>query len=206
MGFIYIWAMNKFLFSVGLLFPFFIQAQSNIPCSSFCVTEVTLDSTNEVWNVNVDFAGTTNDFINYPYVAWMINATGDSVATGQLEYFGQIGGTSQIYHPNVLSDDFTEGQIYFVYDQDTCVLDFPCATAGVAYTSKWDMAVVVLAEGWQWNCAEMITDIVLYNAVGARIGNWASTNFIPFQGMPAGTYFYAATVGQRKLSGKLIRP
>jgi hypothetical protein len=198
--------MNKYIFLAGLLFPFFLKAQSSIPCTSFCVTEVTLDSINNQWNVNLDFEGTTSDFINYPYVSLMINASGDTVAIGQMEYFGQIGGTAQVYHPSAISNDFTAGQIFFVYDQDTCVLNFPCASAGVAYHQNSLASVVYASEGWLWQSNEPIAGIELYNAQGALIGSWKNTSYVSYSNLPSGSYFYVSTCGEKKQTGKLIRP
>lgn len=198
--------MNKYIFFLAIVMPFFLQAQSSIPCASFCVTEVTLDSINNQWNVNLDFEGTTSDFINYPYVSLMINAAGDTVAIGQMEYFGQIGGTSQVYHPAVVSGDFETGQIFFVYDQDTCVLNFPCASAGIAYNQNSLVAVAYASEGWLWQSNEPIASIELYSAQGALVGSWKNTSYVSFLNLPSGAYFYVSTCGQKKQTGKLIRP
>jgi hypothetical protein len=198
--------MNKCFFFLGIVMPFFLQAQSSIPCASFCVTEVTLDTLNEQWNVNIDFEGTTNDFINYPYVSIMIGSSGDTVAIGTMEYFGQIGGTSQVYHPSVVSGDFETGQIFFVYDQDTCVLNFPCASAGIAYNQNSLVAVAYASEGWLWQSDERIANIDLYSAQGTFVGSWKNTSHISYLTLPSGSYFYILTCGQKKQTGKLIRP
>ncbi len=198
--------MIRYLLILGIISPFFLSAQSSIPCASFCVTEVTLDSLNEEWNLTVDFNGTTNDFINYPYVAFMLNAAGDTAGVGQMEYFGQIGGTSQIYHPSVLSGDFTSGQIFFVYDQDTCVLEFPCSSAGISYLPISSINVGYAAEGWLWQANEPIASIDLYSSQGAWIGSWKNTSYVSFSNLPSGAYFYVSTCGEKKQTGKLIRP
>ena len=198
--------MNKYISLAGLLFPFFLKAQSSIPCSSFCVTEVTLDSINNQWNVNLDFEGTTSDFINYPYVSLMINGSGDTVAIGQMEYFGQIGGTAQVYHPSVISNDFTAGQIFFVYDQDTCVLNFPCSSAGVSYLPNSVIAVAYAVEGWLWQSNDPLASIELYNTQGALVGSWKNTSYVSYLNLPSGAYLYVSTCGEKKQTGKLIRP
>ena len=198
--------MNKCFFFLGIVMPFFLQAQTSIPCSSFCVTEVTLDTLNEQWNVNIDFEGTTTDFINYPYVSLMISSSGDTVSIGTMEYFGQIGGTSQVYHPSVVSGDFVTGQIFFVFDQDTCVLNFPCSSAAIAYNQNSSLAVAYALEGWLWQSDERIENIDLYSAQGTFIGSWKNTSHISYLKLPRGSYFYVLTCGQQKQTGKLIRP
>lgn len=190
---------------MGFLFPFFMLAQSTFPCSSFCVTDVTLDSAAGTWNVNIAFEGTTNDFINYPYVSMMITASGDTVALGQMEYFGQIGGTNQVYHPNAYADAFTAGQIFFVYDSDTCQLNFPCENVGYSLMEKAPWSVSILGDGWNFNSPERIAEIVLFDVHGARVGQWKQTHFIPNTALASGIYVYKALVGSQIISGKLIR-
>jgi hypothetical protein len=183
-----------------------MHAQGNFSCDQFCVTAVTFDTLNEQWNIHVDFEGTPNDFINYPYVSAIVNASGDTVAFGQMEYFGQIGGTSQIYHPSAFSGDFVSGQIFFVYDQDTCILNFPCSSAGVAYNENSWVALSYATEEWLWQSNQRIENIDLYSAQGTFIGSWKNASHISYLTLPRGAYFYVLTCGQRKQIGKLIRP
>lgn len=197
--------MKKCLFVLGFLLPFFVEAQSTFPCSSFCVTEVTLDSANGTWNVNINFEGTTNDFINYPYVSMMIAASGDTVALGQMEYFGQIGGTSQVYHPNAYAETFTAGQIFFVYDQDTCQLNFPCDNVGYYGIEKLPWSVSTLSDGWGFNSSSKVNEVVLFDIHGAQVGRWNQVCFIPNASLSTGIYIYKAKVGSEIISGHLIR-
>ncbi len=194
------------LFVVGFLFPFLVLAQGNFPCSSFCVTEVTLDPVNGIWSVNISFEGSSNDFVNYPYVAWMQNSAGDTVAQGQMEYFGQLGGTSQVYHPDALSADFSSGLIFFVFDQDTCALAYPCSTVGVKNTNQVELSVACLPDGWLWNASEKIESVLLYGIDGKQVGSWNQTNFVSFQSLPSGPYFFSVWVGNKCYKGKLYRP
>jgi hypothetical protein len=113
-----------------------ITARSQgILCDSFCITNIQMDSSaGNVWNITVAMAGSNSDFINYPHISLITDENGDTLATGTLNFFGQIGGTSTIYPVTALVDSLTEnftGTFYFNYDEVICELSFPCLTNGI---------------------------------------------------------------------------
>jgi len=105
-----------------------------IDCTAFCAAEILPgpDSATAML-VNLFFNGVNTDFINYPYVTAITSITGDTLATGSMNYFGQIGGTQQLYQVysvdgNALPNNFN-GYVHFTYDNQTCVLPYPCVPA-----------------------------------------------------------------------------
>jgi len=55
--------------AIGLLFNGHVSiGQSNLGCDLFCVTNITLNTTEELWYVDIVFEGVETDFINYAYV------------------------------------------------------------------------------------------------------------------------------------------
>lgn len=103
---------------------------STISCSSFCVENISFD-TSGILNVSINFSGDFNNFINYPYVSQVLNQNGDVIASGELAYFGQEGGTTMPY--SVSSSGITApfppnfiGSVIFNYDNNICVLPYPC--------------------------------------------------------------------------------
>jgi len=72
--------------------------------------------------------------VNYPHVSSLINSFGDTIASGSLFWFGQIGGTTQDYPVTLLpsaicTPNFLGYSAVFVFDNDTCTLNFPCTTS-----------------------------------------------------------------------------
>ena len=77
-----------------------------ITCDLFTVTGLAPDEFN-VNNtlINIQMGGTDSDFANYPYIASVTDCSGDTVATGGMFFFGQIGGTEQGHPVSAMSSD-----------------------------------------------------------------------------------------------------
>jgi hypothetical protein len=102
-----------------------------INCDWFTVTGLepdTFDLNNTL--INIEMGGGTADFANYPYIPSITDCNGDTVATGSMFFFGQIGGTVQGYPVSAISDDVCLPlTIEFIYGNDlfltdTCLLTF----------------------------------------------------------------------------------
>jgi hypothetical protein len=107
-----------------------LNAQT-MTCDWFTVTGLepdTFDINNTL--IQIEMEGGIADFVNYPHIASVSDCTGDTVATGGLFFFGQIGGTEQGYPVNGISDDVCFPlTIEFIYsndlfEADTCLLTF----------------------------------------------------------------------------------
>ncbi len=112
------------------------NAQS-IDSTWFCITGITFDTIGpNTMHVSIAMDGTGTDFVNYPYITEFIeDATGDTIATGAMYYFGQMGGTTMAYPMATLLDTlpvgFTTGTAWFTYDTVICTLPYPCGSLSI---------------------------------------------------------------------------
>lgn len=67
-------------------------------CDDFSIISFQPDSLNpNDYQLAIHFNETINDFVGYPYVSSIIDCNGDTVATGNMFYFAQLGETTQAY-------------------------------------------------------------------------------------------------------------
>ena len=103
-------------------------AAQTISCSDFLVLGFAPEQ-NSTGNsiVNIQLNGNASDFINYPYISIITDCNGDTIATGTLNFFGQLGQSVQSYP---VSGDITNAclpiSIEFMFgntnfELDTCV-------------------------------------------------------------------------------------
>jgi hypothetical protein len=113
----------------------YINCNALITCNSFCVTNIRMDTTTtHIMDVTIFMSGTSNDFINYPYVSVITDSIGDTIATGVMNFFGQFGNTSQTYQVNTSWSSIPSNfhcTVYFKHDSVTCTLLYPCSTSGI---------------------------------------------------------------------------
>lgn len=110
-----------------------ITFSQTIPCSNFAITGSYSDSLNpNDYQITINFNTGQNDFVDYPHVSAVLDCNGDTVATGGLIYFGQLGQTTQDY-PVTIIDTTTWCEpltAIFSYGSgplsqvDTCLLPF----------------------------------------------------------------------------------
>ncbi len=108
-----------------------------IPCSNFTITGSYPDSINSNdYQFSINFNGDSNEIVGYPHISAMLDCNGDTVATGGLFYFGQLGQTTLDY-PVTLVDTTSWCEpltAIFIYgigplnEADTCSLVFQSAT------------------------------------------------------------------------------
>ena len=179
------------------------EGQSNFGCDLFCVTNITLNTAEELWYVDLAFEGSDSDFINYPYVSQMVNNNGEVVAIGSMEYFGQIGGTTTTYHPalNIYDPNF-QGTVYFVYDSDTCALSYPCQTVGVHEEEHFPVMMQTQNE-LIWNTTENPDRIELFSISGEKVAVQMNNNRISTSELAAGIYVYQYFAGSQRNSGRV---
>jgi hypothetical protein len=69
-----------------------------ISCSDFSLLGIGHDSFNSGNSVvHIKFMGDPQDFINYPFVSCVTDCNGDTIATGNMNFFGQMGQSVQSY-------------------------------------------------------------------------------------------------------------
>lgn len=67
-------------------------------CSSFSIMNVYPDTINPGdYQLSIQCIAGPNEFASYPIVSSVVDCNGDTVATGGLFYFGQLGQTTQDY-------------------------------------------------------------------------------------------------------------
>lgn len=117
-------------FALPLVCAYSSFSQDIVSCSDFSITAVSPDTLNAGdFLISIQSQSAANTIINYPKVAAVINGQGDTVATGDLFFFGQLGETTQDYPVTVtgaltifpLTVIFTYGT---TAGDDTCVLSF----------------------------------------------------------------------------------
>ena len=114
-----------------------ITFSQTIPCSNFAITGSYPDTLNpNDYQITINFNAGQNDFVDYPHVSAVLDCNGDTVATGGLIYFGQLGQTTQDY-PVTVIDTTTWCEpltAIFIYGSgplsqvDTCLLPFQLAS------------------------------------------------------------------------------
>lgn len=106
-------------------------------CSDFLVVGVSPDTLNtNGYNVSIQFNASPDVFINYPYVSALLDCNGDTVATGSMAFFGQVGQTTNDFPITVNGSLACEPlTAVFVFDNDTCLLTLG-ATAGISNFSE----------------------------------------------------------------------
>jgi len=119
------------LTAFAMLFSAFTGTAQTITCDLFTVTGLepdTFDVNSTL--INIEMAGGVSDFANYPYISAVTDCNGDTVATGGMFFFGQIGGTVSGYPVSAISEDVCFPlTIQFIYSDnflvaDTCLLTF----------------------------------------------------------------------------------
>jgi hypothetical protein len=119
------------LVACGILSCAFTATAQTINCDSFTVIGLepdTFDVNNTL--IQIEMGGGDADFANYPYIPSITDCNGDTVATGGMFFFGQIGGTVSGYPVSAIGDDVCLPlTIEFIYgndlfETDTCLLTF----------------------------------------------------------------------------------
>ncbi|MFM7724339.1 MAG: T9SS type A sorting domain-containing protein [Bacteroidota bacterium] len=124
--------IHRFLFFYLLFFNICCQAQ--VSCANLSLIGIYPDSLqpNAYW-VSIQFDGSQNTVINYPYVSTVLNCQGDTLATGSMFYFGQLGQTTQDYPTDLTGAAWCEPLTFeFIYGNeflfnDTCYFNYGTA-------------------------------------------------------------------------------
>lgn len=195
-----------------------IKAQQ-INCSSFCITNIQMDSTtSNTMNITLFMGGSNSDFINYPYVSLITNNNGDTLATGTMNFFGQFGSSNQTYSTSTNLDSIPDNfscTVYFNYDTLVCPLSYPCLTTGINDDS------FINAPGIYPNPSsgmfiiqnnELLTihyELIIYNMLGENVYSRANSlqkkeNEIDLSNYPKGIYFVEIISNAKIFRNKII--
>ena len=121
------------LFILASLSGFGSLFSQSTDCSVFEIYSVVPDTSNSIsYQIAIHYSADSQQIISYPHVSAVLDCHGDTVATGSLFYFGQLGATTQDY-PVMLTGNgsmtcFPLTSI-FIYGNDTggtdtCYLSF----------------------------------------------------------------------------------
>ena len=122
--------LHSFILSLTIALSSHSTAQ-NITCGLFTITSLepdTFDTENTL--INIEMSGDFEAFANYPYISAVVDCIGDTVASGNMWFFGQIGGTTQGYPVTSIPDnvclpitiEFIFGNDLF--ETDTCLISY----------------------------------------------------------------------------------
>jgi hypothetical protein len=137
------------------------------------------------YHISIDFQDTTSTFVNYPYVSAVLDCSGDTVATGNMFYFGHPSGALQDYPINAIgSMSCLPLTAVFIYgdsfgNTDTCLITF--GTTGLFKPETNESAVLVYPNPTQ--------NLVSFNTTTEEIGK---------------TYKVVDHMGKVVLSGKIV--
>jgi hypothetical protein len=206
--------MKSLLLSFNLLLGIVLTSHisgQNITCELFSITGLEPDTFN-VNNtmVNIAMAGEFSLFASYPYIASVTDCNGDTIASGDIYYFGQIGGTEQGYPVTSISENVCFPiTIEFVYENDifetdTCYYGY--GSTGITNASKDKMALnaypnPAMDEILLTSKTDIIGEtFIIYNSTGEtmKTGIVDTQNArINLGNLPSG--FYVLTVGETKI-------
>ena len=191
-------------FILILLSSWFCVSAQTIPCDLFCATSIQPDTFNKGYvTVSIRFDGDSNTFINYPHIRLITDLQGDTLATGTLNFFGHIGGTSQDYPVLPTVDSIppdVQAIIHFYFDQDSCILNYPCITNGVGQIEELENFSVYpnpFREEITIRSDEEFLDgtLEIYNALGLmidRVSNISDNLFVYRNDeLPPGLYYFS---------------
>lgn len=110
----------KKLLLILLFLPMISFGQSY--CSSLNIVDITTDGDTIItFAISDESSGSS-----YPYIAYSINALGDTTHTGYLDLYGNIGFDTTSYSYAITSSPIYPLSVYYVYGipSDTCVLHY----------------------------------------------------------------------------------
>ena len=146
----------KKLSLIYVLYLVFVSgvAQAQITdCDLFCVTEIQMDSVDSnLLNVTIFNAASDGTWLNYPYIDFVLDSNGDTVANGDpFIFFAHLGNASQTYPVPTLLDSLPAGftgTVFLSYsdltgtgNDTTCPLSYPCLSTGLNYLTSDNISI-----------------------------------------------------------------
>ena len=134
----------KELLLLLLCVPLIGFGQGQVNCSLLDVTDVVIDNTNMTIDIAV-YNGDTMD-THYPFIAYTIDALGDTIQNGNINWFVTPALDTSWYNYNILNPitPIYPLSVYFVYSnftgpnpgEDTCILSYhpSCDSVIVSFT------------------------------------------------------------------------
>ena len=174
-------------------------------CADFSVLGIApnpFDSS--AYDVSIQFSAPSSMHVNYPYVSAVLDCNGDTVATGGMSFFAQIGQTTNDYTVTLSGSLTCEPlTVVFLYstdsfDVDTCLLSFG-ATAGFSETPETADAFSLFPNPVksqvtiQTAISQLGTDYFLHDYTGKLILNGkidSENTLVDMSKLSQGIYFF----------------
>ena len=183
-------------------------------CQLFCVTDIQLIEPGSM-AVTLYFDAPADAFINYPYFDLVFDENESVIADGDLNFFGQFGGTSQTYILQTTLDSLSDGftaSLSFLYNDQFCTLKYPCTTTSIhslesveinIYPNPFSTEVTI-----QLDEPLSAGEITLYNMQGQKVTSYTWLEGDQFSitrnGLPSGPYFILVSAPDKRAMGRCI--
>lgn len=196
-------------------------------CDLFCVTEIKIDSAQGNLLVSIFNGDTSISHINYPFVDFVLDSNGDTIADGGWPnvYYAHLGNTTQTYEASTAltswANDFT-GTIFLSYstlagdNPDTmCVLSYPCTTPsmvndklsemeGITFPNPFTLSTTITTKKEVKNASLLIFDL-LGQKIKIMESLYGSRFTFSRDNLRSGSYYYKILEGNSIIqNGKLI--
>jgi hypothetical protein len=187
--------------------------QMVIDCNYLSVADIKKDTANPGnWLVKINFSSPDKLFINYPHVQYITTFDGDTIATGDLNFFGQFSNTVQDYTVTTSLDSLPAGlemHVFFYFDNTSCSLPFftsgineHLALTGInIFPNPFQSATTILLD-------HPDAHLSLFNSLGQLENPLIENNGDRFMlyrnGLPAGLYFLMISAGDEKVVRKIV--
>jgi hypothetical protein len=191
---------NNLIFILLLSFGFSFSSFSQTSfCPDFSITGVyqdTIDSS--TYQVSVEFSAPDSIFVGYTLISSVLDCNGDTIATGNLFWFGQIGQTTQDYPITLIGQpNCAPYTAVFTYmdelgDIDTCLLLYSTADVIDYQQPSPELSICpnpasdeLFIHGIS---ADFNGEMVLLNHLGQVVQKSSFKNNLPIQSLATGWY------------------
>ncbi len=187
-------------------------------CSAFSITNVYPDSINPGdYQLSIQCIAGPNEFASYPVVSSVVDCNGDTVATGNLFWFGQFGQTTQDYpvtltgNGDIACYPLTASFIinYEPGFTDTCQLSYGITGLETTSEAKKIPSIypnpvndVLYIEGLQEN---LDGDFKILNTIGQVVMESKMAEKIKIDSLPMGSYVFVISNEKIKYTSKFIK-
>jgi hypothetical protein len=187
-------------------------------CSAFSVTNVYPDTINPSdYQISIQCIAGPNEFVSYPFVPTLLDCNGDTVATGGMFYFGQLGQTTQDYPVTLTGNgDITcyplTASFIINYEPgftDTCQLSYGINGLETTSEAKEILSIypnpvndVLCIEGLQEN---LDGDFKILNTIGQVVMEDVIAEKIKIESLPMGSYLIVISNEKMKYTSKFIK-
>jgi hypothetical protein len=187
-----------FILLISCCFCFSGYSQNSF-CSNFSITGVYQDTIDlSTYQVSVEFSAPDSIFVGYTLISSVLDCNGDTIATGNLFWFGQIGQTTQDYPITLIGQpNCAPYTAVFTYmdelgDIDTCMLLY--STADVIDNKQPSPQVSIYPNPASDELfihgipADFNGEMVLLNHFGQVVQKSPFKNNIPIESLATGWY------------------